>query len=57
MVRETVDVEIEFRVNDAVALLESWNLVSRDADSKLHCCGPDEAMRRIEAFWDNSLRA
>ncbi len=57
MVRELIDVEVEFRVAEAVALLESWNLISRDPAGKLQVCDPDEAMRRIEAFWDRALKA
>lgn len=57
MVRELVDVEVEFRVADAIALLEDWNLIRRDAAGKLQVCEPDEAMRRIEAYWDRAFRA
>lgn len=57
MVRELVNVEVEFRGADAIALLEDWNLIRRDAAGKLQVCEPDEAMRRIEAYWDRAFRA
>lgn len=57
MVREMVDVEVEFRVGDAIALLEEWNLIHRCDDGKLQVCEPEEAMRRIGAYWDRALKA
>ncbi len=57
MVREMVDVEVEFRVADALTLLEDWNLVRRAGNDKLQVCEPDEAMRRIAAYWDRALKA
>jgi len=57
LVRELIDVEVEFRVAEAIALLEEWDLIHRDADGKLRVCDPDAAMRRIEAHWDRALKA
>jgi hypothetical protein len=57
MVRETVEVEIDFRSAEAISLLESWGLVHQDGQGKLQACGPEEAMQRIETYWDNSLKA
>lgn len=53
MVREMVDVEIEYRATDALELLTTWGLIRLDDDGRLQTCPPDEALKRIGQYWDS----
>jgi hypothetical protein len=57
MIREIAEVEVDFRAEDAIKTLESWRLISRDAEGDLRTYPPDEAMKRVEACWDEAMEA
>jgi hypothetical protein len=56
MVREMVDVEIEYRATDALELLTTWGLIQLDDDGRLQTCPPDEALKRIGEYWDSLFK-
>ena len=56
MVREMVDVEIEFRATDALELLTTWGLIRLDDDGRLQTCAPKEASQRIGVYWDSLFK-
>jgi hypothetical protein len=56
MVREMVDVEIEFRATDAVELLATWGLILKDDQGRLQTCSPEEANKRIAVHWDSLFK-
>ncbi|MGV3483202.1 MAG: TMEM143 family protein [Planctomycetaceae bacterium] len=56
MIRETASTEVDYRAADAIKTLESWNLIER-AGEGLSTYPPDEAMRRIDACWDQAIQA
>lgn len=56
MVREMVNVEIEFRASDALELLTTWGLIRLDNDGRLQTCPPDEALKRIGQYWDSLFK-
>lgn len=56
MVREMVDVEIEFRAADSLELLTIWGLIHQDPDGRLQTCQPDEALKRIGQYWDSLFK-
>lgn len=55
MIRETAGTEVDYRAEDAIKTLESWDLISREMDGAIHVCLPDEAMRRMDACWDRAI--
>jgi len=57
MVREMVDVEIEFRASDTLELLTTWGLIQLDDDGRLQTCSPDEANKRIGQYWDSLFKS
>ncbi len=57
IVRELANVEVAFRVADAIASLGRWNLIQRDSEGLLSVVSPDEAMRRLEGCWDQAVQA
>ena len=56
MVREMVDVEVEYRATDALEQLTTWGLIQLDDDGRLQTCQPDEALKRIGAYWDSLFK-
>lgn len=56
MVRELVDVEIEFRAADSLELLATWGLIHLDDDGRVQTCSPGEALRAIGQYWDSLLK-
>lgn len=56
MVREMVDVEVEYRATDALEQLTTWGLIQLDDDGRLQTCQPDEALKRIGEHWDSLFK-
>ncbi len=57
IIRETADVEVDYRATDAIKTLESWTLIVRDNKGMLSTHHADEAMKRIDACWDQAIDA
>ncbi len=57
MVREITETEVAFRAEDAIDLLNRWNLLTPTNDGKWQAVQPEEAIRRMDAFWDASIQA
>lgn len=53
MVREMVDVEIQYRATEAIELLETWGLIDFNEDGRMQTCPPPEALKRIGRYWDS----
>lgn len=56
MVREAIAVEIDFKAKEAVEKLAAWNLVITDESGCLRTAPPDEALRRLDLWWDRQIR-
>jgi len=56
-VKEWIDVEVAFRAQEAVQLLDAWGIVRRDEDLRLSVAAPDEALRQLSAHWQASFEA
>lgn len=56
MVREMVDVEIEYRATDALDMLTTWGLIRLDHEGRIETCAPEEALRRIGQYWDGLFK-
>ncbi len=57
IIRETVSAEVDFRINDAVKTLERWGLIARTADGSITTFSPEEAMKRMDDYWDSKIDA
>lgn len=56
-VREWIDVEIGFRVEDPVNLLDAWGLIRRDADERLSALPPELAIDQLALVWQDAFGA
>jgi len=53
MVREMVDIEVQYRATDAIELLKTWGVIDVNDDGRMHTCPPPEALKRIGQYWDS----
>ena len=53
---EQIDGPVDFEIDDALAKLERFGIVSRREDGSLEALEPSEAARRLDEIWDDLYR-
>lgn len=54
ILREALQVEIDFHVDDALARLTAWELVYDGQAERLQAVPPAQALERLDAWWDRT---